>query len=172
MSIYSPSEEALALFESLKDICLDDYVLEPLLKEYSKESHPLFGSTVSEETKRLIVSKLKGRKLYDTHPQLNRTWDEMYGKQRADEMKHSLAERSSKRRVSESTKEKIRKSKIGKKRPNLFSQESIEKMKKARSGSGNPRAIKVTINGIVYGSKKEAAESLGIKLSQIHKFLT
>ena len=172
MNIYSPSKEDLAFFESLKDICLDYFILEPLLKEYSKESHPLFGTTVSEETKHLIISKLKGRKLYDTHPQLNRTWDEMYGKEKADEMRLKLAERSSKRVVSETTKQKIRKSKIGKKRPNLFSEESIAKMKIARAGSGNPRAIKVTIDGVVYGSKKEAAEALGIKLSQIHKFLT
>lgn len=172
MNIYSPSKEDLALFESLKDICLDDFILEPLLKQYTKESHPLFGTTVSEETKQLIVSKLKGRKLYDIHPQLNKTWDEMYGKEKADEMRLKLSKRSSERVVSETTKEKIRKSKLGKKRPNLFSEESIAKMKKARSGSGNPRAIKVTINGITYGSKKEAAKALRIKLSQIHKFLT
>ena len=172
MNIYSPSKEDSAIFESLKDICLDDFTLEPLLKEYSKESHPLFGTTVSEETRQRIVSKLKGRKLYDIHPQLNKTWDEMYGKEKADEMRLKLAKRSSERVVSDSTRQKIRKSKTGKKRPNLFSEESIAKMKKARSGGGNPRAIRVTIDGIEYGSKKEAAEALGIKLNQIHKFLT
>jgi TPP-dependent indolepyruvate ferredoxin oxidoreductase alpha subunit len=74
--------------------------------------------------------------------------------------------------LAESTKEKIRKLKTGKKRPNLFSEESIAKMKIARAGSDNPRAIKVVIDGIEYGSKKEACESLGIRKSQLHKFLT
>ena len=172
MNIYSPSPEALELFKSLKDVIVDESILEPLLIEYSKESHPLFGTTLSDETKQLIISKLKGRKLYEVHPQLNRTWDEMYGKEKADEMRSKLSERSTNRIVAESTKEKIRKLKTGKKRPNLFSEESIAKMKKARAGSGNPRAIKVVIDGIEYGSKKEACESLGIRRSQLHKFLT
>lgn len=172
MNIYSPSQEALQLFESLKDIIVDESTLEPLFTKYTKEMHPLYGTKMPEESRMQMISKLKGRKLYDVHPQLNKTWDEMYGKDKADEMRSALSKRSTARNVKESTREKIRKLKTGKKRPNLFSEESITKMKKARSGSGNPRAIKVIINGVEYGSKKEACEALGIKPSHLHKFLT
>jgi TPP-dependent indolepyruvate ferredoxin oxidoreductase alpha subunit len=172
MNIYSPSPENFELFESLKTISLDNVILEPLLTKYTKEMHPLYGTKMPEKSRLQMISKLKGRRLYDVHPQLNKTWDEMYGKDKADEMRNALSKRSTDRVVAESTKEKIRKLKTGKKRPNLFSEESINKMKKARAGSGNPRAIKVIINGVEYGSKKEACEALGIKPSHLHKFLT
>lgn len=102
-----------------------------------------------------------------------KTLEELYGVERANEIKANARKThvgmTNKKHSEETLKKMSEAAKNRKKR--VFSQEAKDNFSALRSGSKNPRAISVTINGVTYSCKKEALKATGLKYHQLQAML-
>ena len=78
----------------------------------TKEDHPLFGKSLSEETKAKISEAMSG----ENHPMYGKK-SHMHGKNHSEETKAKISEANLGRKLSEETREKISESKLGENNP-------------------------------------------------------
>ena len=121
---------------------------------------------VSEITKNRISKSNKGKLAW------NKGKKGVYSEETLIKMSESSKGKTSPRKgvkLSEETKEKIRKHNTGKKIP----KEVRSKISKSLKGGKNPSAIKIinTKTNVIYETMKQAAESIGIKYSTLSAML-
>lgn len=154
MNIYSPSQEDLYIFESLKYTTVDETVLEPIVTVWPKgEYHPMWGVKRPELSARNRL--LKGTKWSKEIPHFN------IGKKHSEETKAKMRE-SSKNRPKESIETRLKRSEAAKKKMSDPAHKAL---------IANKRKIPVILNGIQYESIKEAKEKLGLHYRKIKALL-
>lgn len=126
----------------------------------SGEGNPFYGKKHSEETKKLIGHLHKGKILSE----------ETRSKISESRLNNPISlSKEQKRKISDRNSGKGN-GMYGKK----HSDESISKMKKSRpnqSGSSNPSAKSVTVNGVNYPCMKDACSDLNISMHKLRKLL-
>ena len=150
------------------------------------------GKVISEETKEKLRQALTGRKVSEETRKkqskaLSGKNNPMYGKHHTEEEKEKLRQASSGHKltqeakdkiskvhkgknVSKETREKLSLAKTGKSLP-PFSDEHIEKLREANTGSKNPQAKPVICldTGYIYGCIQEASRETGIHYKKISR---
>jgi len=154
MNIYSPSLEALELFESIKFTIVDVATLEPVMTIWPRgEYHPMWGVKRPDLSAR--NSLLKGTKWDKSVPHFN------LGRKLSEETKKKMSEARSLRRP-ESQETSKKRSESAKR--NMSNPEH-------KALIANKRKRKITINGVNYESVKEAKEKLGLHYRKIKALL-
>lgn len=153
MNIYSPSQEDMRVFESLKRVIIDESILEPAITIWPKgELHPMWGTKRPDLSAR--NSLLKGSKWNKDIPHFN------LGKKASEETKKKMSEARKLKKISEETKKKM--SESAKIRMSDPAHKALIASK---------RKIKVTIDGIEYESIKQAKETLCLTYRQVRALL-
>lgn len=128
------------------------------LKKMSKEERSKkFG--IGGKNAQLTISKM-------TKEERSKKFGHMKGKSLSDNTKFKISEANIGKKMSNTACEKMSNAKKGKSQ----SPEAIFNRTKNFKNGGNPRAMPISINGISYSCKKEAAEALGLskyKLKQL-----
>lgn len=154
MNIYSPSQEDLTLFKSLKTVTIDESTLEPAITIWPKgEMHPMWGVKRPDLSAR--NSLLKGTKWNKDIPHFN------LGKRASEETKKKMSE-ACKHRPPESEQTRKKRSDSAKR---LMSDPDHKAL------IANKRKTPVSINGVFYDSIKEAKEKLGLSYRQVKALL-
>jgi len=111
----------------------------------------------SEETKRKISAANKGKPAWNkggTTSLKGLTYEEIYGAEKANQLKQDKSSKFKNRQFSNETKEKWSKNRKGK-----------------NIGGDNPNAKPITINGITYRSMNEACQALNISAYKLKKLI-
>lgn len=116
-------------------------------------------STLSDETRNKISAANTGR--VQSEETIRKRFASRKGYTHSDETRRKMSEALTGKPISDAAKQKMREAKLGKKPSPLTIAATREKM-----------GIKISIDGIVYGSIREASKALHISFSTIKKRIT
>lgn len=122
----------------------------------AKESNGMFNKTHSDESKNKISNAVNAHYSSHGHPMTGRTYEEMYGTEKAADMRQAISERQA--------------SRCGKLN-SFYGKRHSDKTKQqiSESATGRPSSVKkaISIDGVIFESCTDAAKSLGVSVPLI-----